>query len=43
MDRLQHYAQLLALVSQLEDSEVKKVITHYIVQLLENETNVSNK
>jgi len=43
MDRLQHYAQLLALVARLEDSEVKKVITHYIVQLLENETNVSNK
>jgi hypothetical protein len=43
MDRIQHYSQLLALVARLPESEVKKVIIHYIVQLLEDETNVSNK
>jgi hypothetical protein len=43
MDRLQHYGQLLAVVARLPDSEMKKVIIHYIVQLLEDETNLSNK
>jgi hypothetical protein len=40
MDRIAHYSQLLSIVSRLPDSEMKKVIIHYIVQLLENETNV---
>jgi hypothetical protein len=43
MDRLSQFGQLLAVVSRLPDSEMKKVIIHYIVQLLEDETNLSNK